>query len=223
MFYYSVFFLMQGMTLGLSATSTPGPFQAFLLAQTSRLGIRRTLPLCFAPLASDGPIVVLVLVILTHLPSVFLRLLQVAGGLFMLYLARGMWIAFRKIKPAATMPTQSKTFFEAVLLNFISPWPYICWGTVTGPMFLEALSHSVGSGISFIVGFYSILIGGFLVFVVLAGKALTMQKNAGKILVGCCLVALVSFGCFQIWHGLFLTKKPATPGQTSPAIIQSTE
>jgi hypothetical protein len=57
----------------------------------------------------------------------------------------------------------------------------------------------------------------------MAVKALMLHKSAGKLLVGCCIFALVSFGGFQVWHGLFLTKKPATPGQTSPAIIQSTE
>ncbi|NJN98663.1 MAG: LysE family transporter [Anaerolineales bacterium] len=80
---------MQGLTLGLSATAAPGPFQAFLLGQALKHGWKQTLPATLAPLVSDGPIIFLVLLVLTQTPLWFLNGLQIVGGLFVLYLAKG--------------------------------------------------------------------------------------------------------------------------------------
>ncbi|HXW00521.1 MAG TPA: lysine transporter LysE, partial [Anaerolineae bacterium] len=77
-------YFLQGLTLGLSATATPGPFQAFLLAQALKYGWKRTLPATLAPLVSDGPIIFLVLLVLTQTPAWFLNSLQIAGGVFVL-------------------------------------------------------------------------------------------------------------------------------------------
>ena len=78
-----LFYLLQGITLGLSAAATPGPFQAFLLSQSARIGWRRSLPAACAPLLSDGPIIVLVMLILTSMPGWFLEMLRFGGGLFL--------------------------------------------------------------------------------------------------------------------------------------------
>ena len=91
-------YLLRGPALGLPAAAQPGPFQAYLLSQTMRNDWRRTLPAALAPLISDGPILVLVLLILAQLPDSFLRFLQLAGGLFILYLA---WRAYRALPAAA--------------------------------------------------------------------------------------------------------------------------
>ena len=52
-------------------------------------GWRRTLPIACAPLISDGPIILLVLLILSTVPPWLLLALQCAGGVFLLYLAYG--------------------------------------------------------------------------------------------------------------------------------------
>ena len=80
-------YLTQGLLLGGMAAAQPGPFQAYLLSQTLKNGWRRTMWAAFAPLLSDGPIVILVVLILTQTPDWFLTLLRVAGGGFLLYLA----------------------------------------------------------------------------------------------------------------------------------------
>ena len=85
-------FFTQGVTLGFSAAASPGPFQAFLFTSASRVGVWRTLPLALAPLVSDGPIVAVILLALTGMPRGFLRGLEVAGGVFLVWLA---WGAFR--------------------------------------------------------------------------------------------------------------------------------
>ena len=71
--------------LAFSAAVSPGPFQAYLLSHTMQHGLRRTVPSAFAPLISDGPIILIVLVALTQAPPWLLRGLQIAGGVFLVY------------------------------------------------------------------------------------------------------------------------------------------
>ena len=69
-----------GAGLGFSAAAAPGPFAALLLAQSIRNGAVRTLPLALVPLASDGPIIVLCLLVLGRAPTGLLRALRLDGG-----------------------------------------------------------------------------------------------------------------------------------------------
>ena len=75
----------------------PGPFLAYLISQSLTHGWRRTLPAAFAPLLSDGPIIIVVLFILTRLPPTMLIYLRLAGGVFLLYACGAFrnWRAFR--------------------------------------------------------------------------------------------------------------------------------
>ena len=50
-----------------------------------------------APLVSDLPIVLLALLLLEHLPPLFLRGVSLVGGLFVLYLAWGMWGRYQDV------------------------------------------------------------------------------------------------------------------------------
>jgi threonine/homoserine/homoserine lactone efflux protein len=193
--------LLQGVTLGFTATATPGPFQAYLLNQTTRRGIKHTLPLCLAPLLSDGPIILVVVGILSQASGVLLRAIQVLGGLFLLYLAVRAVRAARKATPGPDQaPKQS--FAHAILMNFLSPGPYLFWSTVTGPMFLKAWSKSVVGALAFVCGFYLILIGGFMVFVVLSGNAIKLLPKVEKGLHYVSALALLGFGLYQLWTGL---------------------
>jgi threonine/homoserine/homoserine lactone efflux protein len=200
----SVFsYLLQGFALGFTATITPGPFQAFLLNKTIEQGKNSVLPLCLAPLFSDPPIIVLMLCILTQMPKGLLKFIQIAGGLFLLFLAKetisAVWITDRP----KTAPAQPRSFHHAIAMNLLSPGPYIFWGTITGPMFLNALNRSVYHAICFIGGFYAILIGGFMVFVILSSAALSMDRRAGRIMAVFAATALIAFGVWQLWNGIF--------------------
>ena len=120
-------FLLQGATLGFSAAVSPGGFQAFLFAQTAQGGFRRAWPSAFAPLISDGPIIALVLIVLTQAPTGLLRGLHIAGGLFLLYLAWGALRSFQSYS-ASSVPaptTTGRSLGKAVVTNGLSPGPYI--------------------------------------------------------------------------------------------------
>ena len=62
-------YLILGATYAFAAAVQPGPLQTYLIAQTLRNGWRRTLPAALSPVMSDGPVILLVLLVLTRLPG----------------------------------------------------------------------------------------------------------------------------------------------------------
>ncbi|HIE24941.1 MAG TPA: lysine transporter LysE, partial [Anaerolineales bacterium] len=80
-------YLLQGITLGFAASAQPGPFQTYLITQTLANGWRKTLIAAFAPLVSDGPIIILAVFVLKQMPESLQRFLYIAGGIFILFLA----------------------------------------------------------------------------------------------------------------------------------------
>jgi threonine/homoserine/homoserine lactone efflux protein len=162
------------------------------------------LPASLAPLLSDGPIILLVLLVLTQTPDTFLNILRVIGGLFILYLARGAVLAMRTAGSPLATPTEAvhQNFFKAALMNALSPGPYIFWGVLAGPIVLEAWRQSPALGVSFVLGFYGLLIGGFALFIILFATASRFGPKVTKTLLGVSTVALLSFGLYQLWTGV---------------------
>jgi threonine/homoserine/homoserine lactone efflux protein len=194
-------FIVSGLTIGFSVSVQPGPFLAYLLSQTLTGGARRALPLTLAPLVSDGPIIALVLFALTQLPSGFLRWLQIAGGLFLIYLA---YSAFQTACRAQAVNVASgvQTFRNAVLMNSISPSPWIFWSTIGGPAVLEGWALSATHAASFIAGFYLAFISGMVVFILLFATAHRLDPRVTRVLNYLAAAALLVFGGWQLWRGV---------------------
>ena len=115
-------YLMFGITFAFAAAIQPGPFQTFIISKTLENGWKRTLPAAFAPILSDGPIIMLVLFILTNIPREMIRFLQIGGGLLLLYLAYSSFkslLHFDKIKKLKNNKTDN-TLLKAVLVNAIN-------------------------------------------------------------------------------------------------------
>lgn len=197
-------YLSQGILLGLAAAAQPGPLQAFLLSFVLRDGWRRTLPAAFAPLISDGPIVALVLLVLTQVPPWFLSVLQVAGGLFLLYLG---WSAYRAARTPREIPTGERpatiaSVGQAAMMNALSPAPYIFWATIAGPILIEGWRQAPALGISFMAGFYVALIGGLMALILLFAAAGGIDPRLNRILGFASAAALILFGLYQLLQGL---------------------
>jgi threonine/homoserine/homoserine lactone efflux protein len=194
-------YLSQGLLLGGTAAAQPGPFQAYLLAQTLQNGWQRTLWAAFAPLISDGPIIFLVLLVLTQVPEGFLTGLQVAGGFFLIYLAYKAFVAFRTADFSQPPPPSARTnIFEAAMMNALSPGPYIFWATIAGPILLSGWRQSAGHGMSFLLGFYGTLIGGFMAFIALFAAARRLDPKVSRLLTIFSAVAMMGFALFQFWQ-----------------------
>jgi threonine/homoserine/homoserine lactone efflux protein len=48
---------------------------------------------------------------------------------------------------------------QAVLVNALSPHPWLFWATVGGPLLVEAGDESAALAVAFLAGFYAMLVG----------------------------------------------------------------
>jgi threonine/homoserine/homoserine lactone efflux protein len=196
-------YFLQGLLFGFAAAVQPGPFQTFLISQTIAHGWRRTLPAVLAPLFSDGPILVLVLLTLSHVPDRVIYGLRLAGGLFILYLAYGAFNAWRHFdSPQGSNRPGPKSLIQAAFVNLLSPNPYLFWSLVGGPLLLTAWHTSPLDGIGLLAGFYLVMIGGNAGMVVLLGITGRLGPRINRLLLGLSGLALLVMGIIQIRLGL---------------------
>ncbi len=195
-------FFLQGVVLGLAGGAQPGPLQAWLMSRSLADGWRRALPAIAAPLITDGPVILLALLVLQHLPNWWQSLLSMAGGLFVLCLA---WDAWRGLGQGSgdtppPDPTQARrTVMQAVLTNLLSPSPYLFWSLVGGPILLRGWRETPASGIGFILGFYLALIP-TLAFIVFAfGTAGRRGPRLQRSLQAIAVIVLAGFGVMLLW------------------------
>jgi threonine/homoserine/homoserine lactone efflux protein len=197
-------YLIQGMGYGFAAAVQPGPFQAYLISQTLSNGWRRTLPAALAPLISDGPIILLTLVVLSYVPVWFQRFLYLAGGLFILYLAYGAFVAWRNFDEmgVATHSPSRQSAIRAAMMNALSPGPYLYWSLVTGPILLAGWRQAPVNGVGFLISFYATIVLSLIAIIVVFGTARRLGPKFNRALVGVSAIALAGFGLYQLWLGL---------------------
>lgn len=197
-------YLLQGLGYGLAAASQPGPFQTYLISQTLTRGWKQTLPAALAPLVSDGPIILICVLVLSQVPVWLQRLLYIAGGLFILYLAYGAfksWENFNSQTPQIEF-NQQQSVLKAALMNALSPGPYIFWTLVTGPILLKGWRETPVNGIGFLAGFYVTMIGSLAAIILVFGTAARMGPKVNRVLLGVSTIALFCFGLYQLRLGI---------------------
>jgi threonine/homoserine/homoserine lactone efflux protein len=198
-------YLLQGIGYGLAAASQPGPFQTYLISQTLTRGWKRTLPAALAPLVSDGPIILICVLVLSQVPVWMQRILYIAGGSFILYLAYGTynsWKNFDSHLPSVETGTQ-QSILKAALMNALSPGPYIFWTLVTGPILLKGWRETTVNGIGFLMGFYVTLISSLAALILIFGTAAKLGPKFNRMLLGISAIVLTCFGLYQLWLGFF--------------------
>ena len=196
-------YIIQGLTLGFAAGAQPGPFQTYLITQSLANGWRKTLIAAFAPLISDGPIILVTLLVLKQMPESLQRGLYIAGGLFVLYLA---WSSFKQWRNfnenAEETPQCQQGLWKAALMNLISPGPYLFWSLVSGPIVLKGLSETPANGIGFMAAFYGTMILLNLTLIVVVGIASQFGERIRRSLLFFASLALSIFGLYQLWLGI---------------------
>lgn len=188
---------LEGALLGLYGSLSPGPLQAYLLAQSVRNGAVRALPIALVPLASDPPVIAAVLAALAQVPAGLLRALQLVGGAVVLWLAastlRG---AIRPAPVAAREPPRG--FLRGALLNFTNPNAWIFWSAVGGPTLAAAWRVRPAEALAFLGGFYALLTAGNAGLVAVAGSAARLGPRFQRALAGVSGIALLGFGAWQL-------------------------
>jgi threonine/homoserine/homoserine lactone efflux protein len=185
--------LLLGGGFAFAAAIQPGPLQAFLVARAAATGWRRTVPACFSPLLSDGPIALVSLLLLNQLPQSSQSLLRAAGGLLLLYLAGVAFLQWRR--PAGPVPGRSapRTLLEATLVNLLNPNPYLGWSLVLGPAVLAAWRESSTCALALVAAFYGTMCFTLAALVLLAGSRF-LGPRAQRALVAVSAAVLAGLG-----------------------------
>ena len=197
-------YLIFGIVYAFAAAVQPGPLQTYIISQTLKKGWRSTLPTAFAPVISDGPILILVLFLLSTIPDNFIIILRIGGGLFLLYLGYRAFRSWQEFDADETISNKSsqQTLFKAVFINLLNPAPYIGWSLIMGPLFLEGWRIEPSYGIALLLGFYLTMILSLAGIIILFGFARKLGPKVSKILLGVSSIVLFIFGIYQLWLGI---------------------
>ena len=198
-------YLLQGVGYGLTAASQPGPFQTYLISQTLTRGWKRTLPAALAPLVSDGPIILICVLVLSQIPAWMARFLYIAGGLFIMYLSYGTYKYWKNFdsRMSSVKSDTRQGILKAALMNALNPNPYIFWTLVTGPILLQGWRETPINGIGFVAGFYITLISSLAAIILIFGTVKKLGPKFNRTLLGISAIALFYFGLYQLWLGIF--------------------
>ena len=163
--------LTMGMLLGLSAGLSPGPLLALVMTETLAHGTRAGLRVALAPLVTDAPIILVTVFILARLSEFrpLLGIVSLAGGLFVCYLG----VSHLLVHPASVDLHDARplSLFKGIVVNFLSPHPYLFWLGVGAPTITRAMAKGPIAPLAFIVGFYLLLVGSKVALAVAVGKS----------------------------------------------------
>lgn len=170
-------FLTLGVVLGLSAGFAPGPLLALVISETMRHGIRNGLKVAVSPIFTDLPIILLTLFVLAQLAGFksVLGIISLAGAAVILYM--GIESMTPKSIVLNVPASEPKSLRKGILVNLLSPHPYLFWLSVGGTIMNRALSQGYPALLAFIGGFYVALIGAKILLAVLVGRSRTFLSG----------------------------------------------
>ncbi len=164
-------FLIIGTILGLSAGFAPGPLLTLVISETLQHDIKSGVKVALAPTLTDLPIIIVTLFILAKLSNFhnILGIISLVGGLVILFMGyesirtKGVELNLKETKP--------KSLTKGILVNALSPHPYLFWLTVGAPTVTKAMSQSIIAALAFICSFLALLVGSKIVLAILVGKS----------------------------------------------------
>ena len=198
-------FLFIGIILGLSAGFAPGPLLALVVSETLRHNIRSGIKVALAPIITDLPIILVSLFILTKLSNfhAFLGIVSLGGGVFLLLLGyqslktRGVDLNIQEVSP--------KSLSKGILINLLSPHPYLFWLSVGAPTMINAVNQQPLAGVAFIGGFYFCLVGAKIAVAILTGKSRSfLTGNSYRAMIRCLGLFLIVLAGKLLYDGLTL-------------------
>ena len=200
-----IHFLTLGVILGLSAGFAPGPLLTLVISETLQHGIKSGIKIAIAPFVTDLPIILLTVFILTKLSNLhnILGLISLAGGL--LILCMGYETIRSKEGELNLHKAKSNSLAKGILVNALSPHPYLFWLSVGAPTMTKALSVSNIACLAFIGGFYIFLVGSKIVLALLVSKSRSfLRGNIYKYIMRSLGIALFALAFILFYDGLKL-------------------
>ena len=170
-------YLTMGAVFGLTAGISPGPLLTLVISETLRHNKTEGVKIAVAPLITDIPIVLLTIFILSKMASsdFVLGIISILGGFFIAYLgydsikSRGIEIDIQNLKP--------KSIRKGIIVNILSPHPYIFWLMVGAPITVKAYQANPFAAFAFIIAFYLLLVGSKISIALVVDRSRAFLKN----------------------------------------------
>jgi threonine/homoserine/homoserine lactone efflux protein len=176
-----------------------------MMNETLIQGFRRSFVIALTPVLSDGPLIILMVVVLDQLPESILTALRIIGGVFILYLAYHAWQQSDQaglFQPNGAGDLRRFTLSKGILINVLNPAPYVFWATVNGPLLVDALDHSALHGVAFLLAFYLPLCGMMLGVGIIFNTFRHFDEKVLRIMLKMAALVLVFFGLSLIAQGV---------------------
>ncbi|MFP4070597.1 MAG: LysE family translocator [Desulfovibrionales bacterium] len=187
-------YVTAGILLGLTAGIAPGPLLLLVMSETLSHGFKAGLKVCFAPLITDAPIVLVTVFVLSRLAAseVLLGLISIMGAILVF------WLGVQSIRfsgvPAHVEALRPRSLRKGILVNFLSPHPYLFWAGVGAPAMVRAARESIPAAAGFLIGFYLLLVGSKIIVAFLVGRSRHILSSRGYVftmrVMGALLIAL---------------------------------
>lgn len=166
-----------GAVFGLTAGISPGPLLTLVISETLRHNKTEGVKIAIAPLITDIPIVLLTIFILSKMASfdMVIGIISILGGIFIAYLgydsirSKGIEIEIQNLK--------LKSIRKGIIVNILSPHPYIFWLMVGAPITIRAYQASPAAAFAFIIAFYVLLVGSKISIALVVDRSRAFLKN----------------------------------------------
>lgn len=170
-------FLVTGTLFGLTAGISPGPLLTLVITETLRHNRREGIKVALVPILTDAPILLVTLFIFAEVANFepILGAIAILGSIFIAYLSyesistKGLKLDLQHSKP--------QSMKKGIIVNFLSPHPYIFWMTVGAPITIRGYQTSLSAAIAFVLSFYVLLTGSKIVAALIVDKSRNFLQN----------------------------------------------
>jgi threonine/homoserine/homoserine lactone efflux protein len=173
------------------------------LVVTSALerGLGAGVRVALAPLLTDAPIIALTVAVVSSVDDSVLRVLGIVGG--SVVAAMGVWsiATQRRSADVEESVAGSGDIWRGVVVNALSPHPWIFWIGVGAPLLVASWRDSPGLGVAFLTGFYLLLVGSKVVVAIAVARASSRLNEVWRrrLVIGGGVLLIVG-GAVLVWE-----------------------
>ncbi len=164
-------YLSTAAVLGLSAGFAPGPLLTLVVTETLQHGRTAGIKVSIAPLITDTPIVIVVLLLFSQISHVETLVggIAVCGGSFVFYLG----LISIRIRPVnlSIEVVKERSLLKGVVTNFLNPAPYLFWIGVGAPMLVKGYQQNPAYALIFFIIFYGLMVGSKILLAAITARS----------------------------------------------------
>jgi threonine/homoserine/homoserine lactone efflux protein len=195
-------YLLTGLFFGLTGGLTPGPLLTLVISETLKYGRNAGIKVALAPLLTDTPIVITILILVAKIASIsfIAGIISLCGGLFLIYLGvESIRFQADSLQLSQAVP---RSLLKGIITNFLNPSPYIFWFTIGAPIILKASVEDISHAIAFLGGMYGCLVSSKIVVALLLdhSRALLSSTAYTWTIRGLGII-LLFFAVYFFWEG----------------------